>query len=373
VDDMKERIRRELERVEPSPGGLEKTLRRVGRRERSRRVGAGAVGLLLMAGLGVGLWLSLAPGRRQPVGPPTPRAVSGGPRLFLAGDGELWVVDVDEGSVRHLQLPELSAGDPPYRIVRRGEKLVLWGSHATYVLDPAKVGKPRVLAEGTLIFIPSAMPNRVWLGIGRPEELSAVREVAVDGRVTVRDTKPPGGRWPVAATETTLAFQTPDGRLEVWDPSTGDVVRRLPGEFPIATYGDHLAWCADLCLTLHVTNVVTGDEVEVSPPSGTYAFEPYIGAFSPDGRVIAVTVHADASLTTRELQLALVDAGAGTTTLVQGTAVEGDVFVDWSPSGESVFISSGVAKRSIIEYQVGADSTRRLPVQVGAFYGMAAA
>jgi Tol biopolymer transport system component len=151
------------------------------------------------------------------------------------------------------------------------------------------------------------------------------------------------------------------------------VVRQLPGVFPIATYGDHLAWCADLCQTLHVTNVVTGDEVEVSTPPGTYGFEPYTGVFSPDGRVIAVTVHTDARPTTRELQLVLVDAGAGTTTLVQGTAVEGDVFVDWSPSGESVFISSGVAKRSIIEYQVSADTTRRLPVEVGAFYGMAAA
>jgi hypothetical protein len=334
----------------------------------------------ILAADGRDVWV--ADGRRvrkisfAPTGPRPERESEdrlGGARLFLAGDGEMWVVDVDEGSVRHLQLPELSAGDPPYRIVRRGDKLVLWGSTATYVLDPAKDGEPQVLAEGSLIFIPSATPDRVWLGIGGPEELSAVREVAIDGRVTVRDTKPPGGRWPVAATETTLAFPTPDGRLDVWDPLTGDVVRRLPGVFPIATYGDHLAWCADLCQTLHVTNVVTGDEVVVSPPPGTYGFEPYTGVFSPDGREIAVTVHTDARPTTRELQLALVDAGAGTTTLVQGTAVEGDVFVDWSPSGESVFISSGVAKRSIIEYQVGADSTRRLPVQVGAFYGMAAA
>jgi hypothetical protein len=377
VNDLNERIRRELERLEPSPGGFEKTLRRVRRRERNRRVSAGVVGLLLMAGLATGLWLSLGPQQRQPVGPPSPtwRAVPIEPRLFLAGDGEMWVVDVGTGSVRHLRLPELSPGDPPYRIVRRGAQLVLWGSPATYVLDPAVDGSPEVLVEGSLIFIPSATPDRVWVGIGRPEELSAIREVALDGRVTVPDIKPPGGRWPVAATKSALAFQLPDGRLEVWDPLTGEVLRRLPGVFPVATYGNLLAWCADLCETLHVTDVVTGEEVEVSPPPGTYRFEPYGGAFSPDGRMIAVPVHTDPRPTTRKLQLALVDAGAGTAASVEGTAVEGYVFVDWSPSGNTVFISSGerFAERILIEYRLGADRATRLRVEVGDFYGMAAA
>lgn len=371
MNDLTERIRRELERLEPSPGGLEKTLQRVRRRERNRRVGAGVVGLLLMAGLATGLWLSLGPQQRQPVGPPSPtsRAVAGEPRLFLSGDGEMWVVDVGTGSVRHLRLPELSPGDPPYRIVRRGDKLVLWGSTATYVLDPALDRSPEVLVEDSLIFIPSATPDRVWVGIGHP--LSAVREVAVNGQVTVPDVKPPGGRWPVAATKSTLAFPV-DEHLEVWDPVTGEVLRRLPGVFPVATYGNLLAWCADLCETLHVTDVVTGEQVEVSPPPGTYLFEPYLGAFSPDGTRIAVPVHTDRRPAIRRLQLGLVDPRAGTATSVAGTAVEGYVFVDWSPSGETVFISGGFAERTLIEYRLGTEIATRLRVEVGAFYGMAA-
>src|SRR5438552_4602217 len=57
------------------------------------------------------------------------------PRLFLAGDGELWVVDVAAERVRHVKLPQLAPGDPPDRIVRRGNRFVLWG-YDTYVLKP---------------------------------------------------------------------------------------------------------------------------------------------------------------------------------------------------------------------------------------------
>jgi hypothetical protein len=376
MDDLKERLRRELEGLEPSLDGLEKTLRRVRRRERNRRVGAGAIGLFVMAGLVTGLWLSFGTRHRQSVGPPSPtsRAVASDTRLFLAGDGEMWVVDVGADSVRHLRLPELSPGDPPYRIVRRGDKLVLWG-YKTYVFDPNDDAGPRVLVEDSLVFMPSASTDRVWVAVDATDtgNVGAIREVAIDGRLTVPDTKPPGGRWPVAALQAGLAFQT-DGQLEVWDPRTNEIIRRVPGVFPVATYQNLLAWCADPCDTLHLTNVVTGEEVEVTPPPGTYGFQAYAGAFSPDGKTIAVPVFADPKFT-NQWELALVDVEAGTTTLVKGTAVDGYVFVDWSPSGEEVFITGGerFAERFIIEHRLDTAETRRLPIEVGDFYGMAAA
>lgn len=377
MDDLKERVRRELERLEPSPGGLDKTISRVRRRERNRRLGAGAIGLTLTAALAAGLWLSVVPEKRQPVGPsPTSGVVSGESLLFLAGDGEMWVVDVATGSVRHRRLPELSAGDPPYRIVRRGDKLAVWGSTATYVLEPGADSTPQVLVEDSLVFMPSAAADRVWVAVDSTDtgDVGAIREVTVDGRVTVSDTRPPGGRWPVAALEAGLAFQTPEGQLEVWDPRTGEVIRRLPGQFPVASYGNLLAWCADACGTLHLTNVVTGEEVEITPPPGTYGFQGYAGAFSPNGKSIAVPVYADSKLT-NHWQLGMVDVEAGTATRVEGTAVDGYVFVDWSPSGEMVFISSGqrAPERTIIEYRLSGDVARPLPIQVGDFYGMAAA
>src|SRR5206468_3375510 len=143
-------------------------------------------------------------------------------------------VDVGTGSVRHLQLPELSPGDPPYRIVRRGDKLVLWG-YKTYAFDPNADAAPRVLVEDSLVFMPSAAGDRVWVAVDSTDtgHIGAIREVSVDGRVTVLDTKPPGGRWPVAALTSGLVFELSDGGLEVWNPTTGEVIRRLPPGYPV--------------------------------------------------------------------------------------------------------------------------------------------
>jgi TolB protein len=55
VTDLRERARRELERLQPSPDGLERTLRVVRRRRRNRRLAAGALGLLLTSGIVTGL------------------------------------------------------------------------------------------------------------------------------------------------------------------------------------------------------------------------------------------------------------------------------------------------------------------------------
>jgi hypothetical protein len=385
VHDVRERVRRELERLEPSPDGLEKTLRRVRRRDRNRRAGAGAVALLLLPGLVLGLWLSLRSQQPAPRGSPSaaPDAISGQPRLFLAGDDELWVVEVATGSVHHLELPQLSPGDPPYRILRRGDKLVAWGSDKTYLLDLVTEPTPRVLVNDSWVFIPAASPDRIWVGVVDPKRpatdrrIAAVREVAVDGRVTVADVRPPQGRLPVAATLSGLVFQRPDGQMEVWNPQTGDVVRRLPGEFPVASHANLLAWCRQDCARLHLTDVVTGEDVEVRPPAGTFGFEGYRGAFSPDGKLIAVPVRSDPSPTTPdpEWRLAVVDVAAGTATLVKGASAHGYVFVDWSPSGTTVFMTGGerFGERTILAYRLGAAGATRLPVRVGDFYGMAAA
>jgi hypothetical protein len=386
VNDVKQRLRRELARVEPSPDGLDKTLGLVRRRARNRRAGAAAVGLLLLPGLALGVWLAVRSQQRLPA--PPPAATSGpvsGPaeaRLFLAGDQELWVVDVAGGSLRHRSLPQLSPGDPPYRIVRRGDKLVLW-SYQTLTLDPSSTAvQPRTLVRDSWMFIPSAAPDRIWVGILDPtspeteRRLKAVREVAVDGRVTVADVRPPQGRWPVAATSSALAFQSHGSgqgggdQLELWSPRTGKVLRRLPGEYPVASHGDLLAWCRQPCARIHVTNVATGEDVEVRPPAGATGFAPEQGVFSPDGKLIAVPVR-----TGPDWQLAVVDVGAGTATRITGAAVQEDyVFVDWSASGETVFIAGGRrGDQRIFEYRLGTASARRLPVKVGDFYGMAAA
>jgi hypothetical protein len=317
-----------------------------------------------------------------PVATSGPVAGPGEARLFLAGDGELWVVNVAGGSVRHRSLPQLSPGDPPYRIVRRGDRLVLW-SYQTLTLDPSSTAaQPSMLVRDSWIFIPSAAPDRIWVGILDPKSpeterrLAAVREVALDGRVTVADVRPLQGRWPVAATSSALAFQShgsgPGGldQLELWNPLTGKVLRRLPGDYPVASHGDLLAWCRQSCARLHVTNVATGKEIQVRPPAGATGFAPEKGVFSPDGKLIAVPVRTGPTW-----QLAVVDVDAATATRIKGTAVHQDsVFVDWSASGEMVFLAGGRrGDQRIFAYRLGTAGARRLPVKVGDFFGMAAA
>jgi hypothetical protein len=385
VSEVRERLRRELARIQPSPDGLDKTMGLVRRRARNRRAGAAAVGLLLLPGLALGVWLAFRSWSQLPAPPPAvtsgPVAGPGEARLVLAGAGELWVVDVASGSVRHRRVPQLSGGDPPYWIVRRGGKLVLW-SYRTLLLDPASAAQPSTLVRDSWIFIPSAAPDRIWVGILDPtspeteRRLKAVREVAIDGRVTVADVPPPQGRWPVAATRSALAFQSHGSgqgghQLELWNPLTGKVLRRLPGEFPVASYGDLLAWCRQSCERLHITDVATGEEAEVRPPTGATAFWAQ-GVFSPDGRLLAVPVRTGPTW-----QLALMDVGAGTATRITGAAVQQDtgyVFVDWSASGETVFLAGGRrGDQKIFAYRLGTASARRLPVKVGDFFGMAAA
>jgi hypothetical protein len=385
VHEVKQRLGRELARIQPAADGLDKTLRLVRRRERTRRAGAAAVGLLLLPGLVLGGWLALRSGSQPSVAPPVatsgPVAGPGEPRLVLAGDQELWVVDVAGGTVRHRDLAQLSPGDPPYRMVRRGDKLVLW-SYQTLTLDPSSaIAQPSVLVRDSWIFIPSAVPDRIWVGILDPtspeteRRLKAVREVAVDGRVTVADVRPPGGRWPVAATAGALVFQSQGSgqvgdQLELWDPRTGKVLRRLSGDYPVASYGDLLAWCRRSCVRLQVTNVATGQQVQVRPPAGAAGFAPEKGVFSPDGKLLAVPVRTGPTL-----QLALVDVDTGTATRITGAAVQQDaVFVDWSASGDTVFLAGGrPGNQRIFEYRLGTAGARRLPVEVGDFFGMAAA
>jgi hypothetical protein len=108
--------------------------------------------------------------------------------LFLAGDGELTIVDVDSASAEVHSPAELAAGDPQYRIVRRADKLVVYGGD-NYVLDPSLRTPPKKLGD-SWFFIPSARPDRVWLAILDPASsktvraLAALREVSVGGLVT---------------------------------------------------------------------------------------------------------------------------------------------------------------------------------------------
>src|SRR5919106_562750 len=306
-------------------------------------------------------------------------------RLFLAGDGELWAVDVSEERVRHVELPELSPGDPPHRIVRRGDRLVLWG-YTTYALDPGLEDGLRTIARDSWIFIPSAHENRVWVGFLDPESpeteraLRALREVTADGEVTVPDVRPPGGAWPELALDAGLLFyaeHSEEGHLiEVWDPEAQRVVDRFSdaeiGNLGPA-HGDVLASCLEPCDELRLTDVTEDTARSMPAPSGL-VFDVWEAEFSPGGELIAVPAHTRGD-GDGDRQLALVDIAAGAATIIEGSTVpDGYNLVAWSASGQYVFLTGEEAFRDrvIVGYRLGDASAERLAVDVGAFFGMVA-
>jgi hypothetical protein len=63
MSDLRDRIRRTLEREDPPPGRLESTLARAHRRERTRRVTSAVVGLAMFGAVVVGVWIGTRPDR----------------------------------------------------------------------------------------------------------------------------------------------------------------------------------------------------------------------------------------------------------------------------------------------------------------------
>lgn len=305
--------------------------------------------------------------------PPKPRA---GPHLFLSGKyGDLWRVAAD-GGVTHAKFRQLDPGDPQHHLLRRGRSLVGWG-YETYLLDPDLEDPPKLLVDDSLFFIPSAHDDRVWITTEYRDPdtkglVATVREVSLDGTVTVPDVRPPHGGWLEASLRSGLLFSR-GGKRFVWDPETREVVFRFRSEDLGPTHEDLVVWCEARCETLHVTNAGTGEERTIDPPAGFGSFRAWEGEFSPDGETIALPVRAGER---HAVQLALVDFDDGTATTVDGTATaEWFNFVEWSATGSHVFFTGAVAyeseERVVFVHEVGG-STRRLDVSVGKFFDAAA-
>jgi hypothetical protein len=289
-------------------------------------------------------------------GSASPRAA--GPTLYLAGDNELWIVDADSERVRHEYRADLGPGDPPHKVLARGHRVLM--------------GSP--YGNGAF-FIPSARPDRVWVIDLRPGRATVlgVREVTVDGETTVPATRPPSRLWPLGAVRAGLLLDGTPG-VEVWDPTTNRVVRRFdikPGLVG-PTSPDVVTVCADpYCSTLRLLHVDGGASREARAPAHS-SFQPWDGAFSPDGRTFASPVRSGPR---DPVRLALVDVATGRSALVRGSEVpDGFTMVAWSADSEHVFLTGGSrgARRVIVGYRFGTRAAHALDVDIGDFYDFAA-
>jgi hypothetical protein len=289
-------------------------------------------------------------------GSPSPRAA--GPTLYLAGDNELWIVDADSQRVRHEYRADLEPGDPPYKVLARGRRIIM--------------GSP--FGNGA-IFLPSARPDRVWVVDMRPgrSTVLGVREVTLDGETTVPATRPPSRLWPLGAVRDGLLLDGGPG-VEVWNPTSNRVVRRLdvrPGLVG-PTSGDIVTVCTDpYCTTLRLLDVAAGAGHAAHAPAHT-SFQPWDGAFSPDGKLFASPLRGGPQ---DPLRLALIDVASGRVGLVRGSDVPGGyTMVAWSADSRHVFLTGGArgGRRVIVGYRIGTRAAHRLKIDVGDFYDFAA-
>jgi hypothetical protein len=135
------------------------------------------------------------------------------------------------------------------------------------------------------------------------------------------------------------------------------VIRRLRGPFPVAARGSLVAWLTPHPRSLHLTDVRTGRDGRVAPRPG-YRFEStYEGAFSADGRRLALPVRAG-----DEQAMAVVDVAARRATMVPGTrARAGWVAIAWAPDGDLYFAAPG---GRLGRLRAGDDRARTVPVRV---------
>jgi hypothetical protein len=288
-----------------------------------------------------------------------PRAADG-PQLYFVGDGEMWVVDAAHERVRHERSSQLKPGDPPHRVLARGNRVVM--------------GTPY---GDSAFFLPSARRDRVWVVDLRSSSGTAfaVREVTVDGETTVAARRTPNPRWPLGAVRDGLLLESAGG-IVVWDPASGRTLERIeipPDEVSVAA-GDTVAACDNACGVLRLIDVDTLDERLVRAPPG-YRIEPWTGAFSPDGDLLAVTVHDRLHPATAARELALIDVATGRIGVVPESGVPtGYTMLAWSAAGTHVFLTGGkrFERRVVVGYRVGTRTARRLDVELGDFYDLAA-
>jgi sugar lactone lactonase YvrE len=190
-----------------------------------------------------------------------------------------------------------------------------------------------------------------------------VREVTLAGMQTRASRRRPP-RWPLAALRNGLVMQ--GSRLELWDPASGRITQRLPGVFPVASRDWRLVSCAAGCRVLHVSDTLRGTRGVIEPAPGTRFTESYDGAFSPDGRLVAVPAR-DRHGTPR---VAIVDLAHRTAMLVRGPRLaRAYPLMAWSQSGW-LFYNAGHGR--LAAYNPLGVVARLLAVHVGPFVDIAA-
>lgn len=297
---------------------------------------------------------NIRPPRRRAPALPAPLGWSASPlaryTLVDASSDRVLVVPLD-GRPRH-PVPGLPAGTPD-AMMAVGPSFVVAVSGTVYSVASAVSGTAQRVGPGDGVF-PSVWPDVFGYGAGAkgPTGTSTTSlAVASTSSPVPLSLRLPAGYRPVAHLGSDLLVSGPlsatKPMLRLWslDPSPGGTFTRTFGlsRYVVGTFSTTVAWlAADGCsdqgeCPLHITDVVAGTDRTVAPPPDHQGFLPG-GAFGPGGGHIATFV-AGTPANHPVAQLAIVDAGAATSSVVAGSDVqvgEPRGFATWTPEGAYV-------------------------------------
>jgi Tol biopolymer transport system component len=288
MNDVKDELDREGERLTPSPDAYRSTLDRVRSRESRRRLVAGVVGVMVAAGSGTALWVAIRPDVR----PASKQVSKPAPGEIVVGRGPIRpngpIVFEAHGVTRRLTI---------LRVAPDGTRL------ADLVPD-REAHTPNVSPDGSLVaYIPRAS--------------SEIRVVGVDGRNDRRLV--PEAKVPDGFTSAT--------QVDGWSPDGS----RLLFERSNDIYVVDLASLVVTALThtpKPLRSLIDSNGIPVARPS--IAEEGY-AAWSPDGTTIAFVRGGDLYLMRPD------GTGARRRVTLGGRMVQAPV---WAPDGSALVFST---------------------------------
>ena len=200
---------------------------------------------------------------------------------------------------------------------------------------------------------PAAAKGAVWLvsyhaGAFMPDTAGTAQEFSVSGAALGPQRRLPRGYVIDQGTSSGLLLvpelaRTNAIRYELWEPGTGQAIRSFQNV--IAASPSQIAWmppCTAHC-TVHVLNV-DGAPGRVIPLAGRS--QSYLGAFSPDGRLLAllVTARIGTNGTVMADRLVVAAVATGRLTAIPGTTIGAGNGVDlgWQAAGGQLVADVGL-------------------------------
>ena len=299
------------------------------RRRRRRRVVVGmtvVATFALVAGLVVGLSSGSPTGRgrssaahRSPVG--TFSHPTGVALVFADG----LTLDLDQRTA-----------------ITRNSLVVGWGD---VWASPISGGRGRLLGP-VVTSVPAAEAGAVWLvnypggriGEGPP----IFSEVTTTGSVLRSEVGPPPSTGlPIVGIPGGLAFDTSTG-IALWSFYLRAFTRQLAGTGP-GYIGDSaaglVAWCDNLCLSVHVTATASGDDRTFPLPQPGWTVAQESVRLSPDGRYVAVMATRGIVGTNPLGDLDMIDIQTGRADVIQ-TNLSAYTQLSWASNSKELFFVS---------------------------------